>query len=147
MTLRICAPCAQDKDIWFSLFEAYLTFYKTQKPVEVYEANWSRLQDPCSKMKSVIAWLDDAPVGLANYLFHDSFWEVEERCYLNDLIVLPAARGQGVGKALIDHVFKDSQDAGAAMLYWTTAHENAVARKLYDQVSELTPFIKYQKTK
>jgi len=98
-------------------------------------------------MHSVIAWIGDEAVGLANYLYHDSFWEEEERCYLNDLIVLPSARGKGVGEALIEYVFKESQDAGASMLYWTTAHENVVARKLYDRVSELTPFIKYQKLK
>ncbi|MEM9716101.1 MAG: GNAT family N-acetyltransferase, partial [Pseudomonadota bacterium] len=82
----------------------------------------------------------------ANYLYHDSFWEAEQRCYLNDLIVLPSARGKGVGESLIQYVFDESQAAGASMLYWTTAHENAVARRLYDRVSDLTPFIKYQKT-
>lgn len=147
MELMIRKPRPQDKDVWFKLFKDYLTFYKTTKSDAVYEANWNRVFDENSKMHSVIAWLGDEPVGLANYLYHDSFWEEEQRCYLNDLVVLPSARGKGVGESLIEYVFNESQDAGSAMLYWTTAHENAVARRLYDRVSELTPFIKYQKTK
>ncbi|MEO0342249.1 MAG: GNAT family N-acetyltransferase [Pseudomonadota bacterium] len=147
MKLLIDKPKPEDKDAWCMLFKEYLTFYKTSKPKDVYDADWDRILDPATKMHSVIAWLDKDPVGLANYLYHDSFWEAEERCYLNDLLVLPQARGKGVGEALIKYVYDESETAGASMLYWTTAHENAVARKLYDRVADLTPFIKYQKTK
>ncbi|MEM0976943.1 MAG: GNAT family N-acetyltransferase [Pseudomonadota bacterium] len=147
MAITLRKPEPSDKESWFHLFEEYLTFYKTKKPQEVFEANWNRILAEDTKMHSVLAFDGASAVGLANYLYHDSFWEVNERCYLNDLIVLPAARGKGVGEALIQYVFDESQTAGAAMLYWTTAHENVVARKLYDRVSELTPFIKYQKTK
>ncbi|MEO1563810.1 MAG: GNAT family N-acetyltransferase [Pseudomonadota bacterium] len=146
MEFQLRKPTPNDETEWARLFRDYLTFYKTEKPDAVYDANWSRILDPDTAMQSVLAWQDGTAIGLANYLYHDSFWDVEKRCYLNDLIVSPAARGKGVGEALINYVFQESKAAGAAQLYWTTAHENVVARKLYDRVADLTPFIKYQKT-
>ena len=144
MAFELLAPEPEHKEDWSSLFRDYLTFYKTEKPDEVFEANWTRILDPNVPMFSVIAWEDGQAVGLANYLYHDSFWDIEKRCYLNDLIVLPQARGKGIGEALIAYVHNAARTSGAAQLYWTTAHENVIARKLYDRVGELTPFIKYQ---
>ena len=38
-----------------------------------------------------------------------------------------------------------ADEAGADQVYWLTAHSNATARKLYDRVGQLTPFIKYRR--
>jgi len=81
---------------------------------------------------------------LTNFLYHTSFWEVEDRCYLNDLYVRPDTRGLGAGEALIQATVDHANTQGVDIVYWTTAGDNAVARGLYDKVARLTPFIKYQ---
>ncbi|MDD9921010.1 MAG: GNAT family N-acetyltransferase, partial [Boseongicola sp.] len=55
----------------------------------------------------------------------------------------PDVRGQGIGRALIEAVYSAADDAGAPAVYWLTQDFNAEARKLYDRIGTLTPFIKY----
>jgi GNAT superfamily N-acetyltransferase len=53
---------------------------------------------------------------------------------MNDLFVAPAARGQGVGDALIARCLEYTRERGAGKLAWQTAPDNAVAQRLYDRV-------------
>mgnify|MGYP002622223755 FL=1 len=52
-------------------------------------------------------------------------------------------RGRGVGRALIQAVYDAADAAGAPSVYWLTQDFNAEARKLYDRIGVVTPFIKY----
>jgi GNAT superfamily N-acetyltransferase len=63
---------------------------------------------------------------------------------LQDLYVAEANRGGGVGRALIAAVVGAAKEAGAARVYWHTHETNAVARRVYDAVAELTGFIQYR---
>jgi GNAT superfamily N-acetyltransferase len=66
-------------------------------------------------------------------------------CYLQDLYVVPETRGQGLGAALINHVYAAADERGAAEVYWHTQEFNATARRLYDRIGRLTPFIQYRR--
>jgi GNAT superfamily N-acetyltransferase len=142
LQLKIASP--EIEQDWRRLWEAYLAFYKTSKPEEVYAASWTRILDADAPMHSILAYADDQAVGLTNFLYHTSFWDVEDRCYLNDLYVNPDARGLGAGEALIQATVDHAKSNDVNIVYWTTARDNTVARGLYDKVSTLTPFIKYQ---
>jgi len=83
--------------------------------------------------------------GLVHFLFHRHAWKIEEVCYLQDLFVVPAARGTGLGRALIEAVYAAADAKGAPSVYWLTQDFNHTARRLYDSVGVLTPFIKYQR--
>jgi GNAT superfamily N-acetyltransferase len=90
-----------------------------------------------------MAELDGQIVGLAHYIFRPSTWEIEDFCYLEDLYVDPKVRGGGVGRALINELEKIATQAGSERLYWTTAPDNEVARKLYDKVA-ITDRVQYK---
>ncbi|WP_306119523.1 MULTISPECIES: GNAT family N-acetyltransferase [unclassified Roseitalea] len=142
--IRPLAP--GDRDPWRDLWRAYLAFYETEVPDENYQSTWERLlggapYDP----SGLIAVVGDRPVGLVHYLFHRHCWRVENVCYLQDLYADPAVRGHGVGRALIEAVYKAADDAGCPSVYWMTQDFNATARRLYDRLATLTPFIKYQR--
>jgi GNAT superfamily N-acetyltransferase len=47
----------------------------------------------------------------------------------------PKARNSGVGRGLIKAVEQIAIEKGSKRLYWTTAEDNVVARKLYDQLA------------
>jgi GNAT superfamily N-acetyltransferase len=72
-------------------------------------------------------------------------WSTADRCYLEDLFVARDVRGAGTGKALIEAVYRAADAAGADQVYWLTAHDNEQARRLYDHVARVTPFIKYRR--
>ncbi len=144
MTLCIRPLAATDEAEWRRLWKAYLAFYETELPENVYKTTFARLlgKDP-QDFSGLIAELDGKPVGLAHYLFHRHGWKIENTCYLQDLYADPEVRGQGIGRALIEAVYDKADEAGAPSVYWLTQDFNTVGRRLYDRVGKLTPFIKY----
>ena len=66
-------------------------------------------------------------------------------CYLQDLYADPDVRGSGVGRALIEAVYAAADAANAPSVYWLTQDFNHQARKLYDRIGVLTPFIRYNR--
>ncbi|MFQ6549578.1 N-acetyltransferase family protein [Aestuariibius sp. 2305UL40-4] len=137
---------ARDRSDWDRLWGAYLAFYETSLPSEIYDTTFARLigDDP-QDYSALLATADGRPVGLAHYVFHRHCWQIENVCYLQDLYADPDYRGQGIGRALIEDVYARADAAGAPSVYWTTQYFNETARRLYDRVAELTPFIKYQR--
>lgn len=133
-----------DQADWRRLWTAYLAFYSTTVPEEVYAATFARLlgDDP-QDFNALVAEVDGRLLGLTHYLFHRHAWKVERVCYLQDLYVDPAARGTGLGRALIEAVYARADAAGAPAVYWLTQDFNRTARQLYDRVAQVTPFIRY----
>lgn len=135
----------RDEPAWRVLWGDYLDFYETVLPEEVLAASFSRLTDPgVLDYHGLIA--EDAegrPMGVAHYIFHRHGWRLEEVTYLQDLYVAPAARGTGMGRALIEAVFAAADAAGRPHVYWLTQSFNSTARQLYDRIGEATPFVKY----
>jgi GNAT superfamily N-acetyltransferase len=134
-----------DHAAWRELWTAYLAFYETEVPEEVYETTWARLFDANEyEPNGFLALIGDKPVGLVHYIFHRTCWTVANNCYLQDLFTAPAARGSGVGAALIDAVRQAAEQRGVTNVYWMTQETNATARRLYDRVANNTGFIKYK---
>lgn len=144
LSVRPLAPA--DHAEWRRLWTAYLAFYETTVPEEVYETYWRRLlgDDP-QDFSGLIAERDGRALGLTHYIFHRHGWKVENVCYLQDLYVDPDLRGTGAGRALIEAVYAAADRAGSPSVYWLTQDFNETARKLYDRIGTLTPFIKYQR--
>ncbi|MEH6696536.1 MAG: GNAT family N-acetyltransferase [Hyphomonas sp.] len=135
---------ASDETEWRRLWKAYLVFYETERPEEVYESSFRRmLSGEPNEYRGLVAVLDGRAVGIAHYLFHRTNWEIGDTCYLQDLYADPDVRGKGIGRALIEAVYEAADAYGAASVYWTTQEFNSVARQLYDRIGQKTPFIKY----
>ena len=86
------------------LWTAYLAFYETVLPEEIYASTFARLtgEGAEGEYRGLLATLDGKPVGLAHYLFNRSCWTVGNVCYLQDLFADPGVRGSGIGRALIE---------------------------------------------
>ena len=144
VTIRPLEP--SDHAEWRRLWTDYLAFYETVLPEEVYASTWERLFDAGRyEPGGLIAEVEGKAVGLVHYILHRTCWAVGDNCYLQDLYADPQVRGTGVGRALIEAVYAKADQAGAANVYWMTQHFNDTARRLYDRIATLTPFIKYQR--
>ncbi|MCV3271018.1 GNAT family N-acetyltransferase [Roseobacter sinensis] len=137
---------AADKAEWADLWTAYLAFYETSRPADLYDLYFERLlgDDP-QDYACIVAEAGGRLVGLTHYLFHRHGWSEENVCYLQDLYAVPEVRGQGVGRALIEAVYAAADAAGAPGVYWLTQDFNTTARQLYDRIGVKTPFIKYNR--
>ncbi|WP_224824648.1 GNAT family N-acetyltransferase [Cognatishimia sp. MH4019] len=135
-----------DEAQWRALWTGYLEFYNSTVPEEVYQTTFARLiSGDRNQVQGFVAEDDGTLIGLVHYFYHAHGWKVEQVCYLQDLYADPAARGQGVGAALIEAVYAQADKDGAPSVYWMTQEFNHAARKLYDRIGTLTPFIKYQR--
>jgi GNAT superfamily N-acetyltransferase len=131
-----------DHDAWEELFRAYIRFYEAQVPDDVIALAWQRLLAQEDGFLALVA-VDDSGrlLGLAHALFHRSTWSATYYCNLEDLFVAPAARGKGVGRALIAAVHAEADKRA----YWATMGDNATARRLYDGLATLSPFVQYRR--
>jgi GNAT superfamily N-acetyltransferase len=64
---------------------------------------------------------------------------------LQDLYVNPEIRGKGIGRTLIEHVYKTAAENGCSRVYWLTHETNTDAMVLYDRVADKSGFIQYRK--
>ena len=130
-----------DRAAWEPLARGSKEFYKTPTADAEYETAWRRLMAKDGAY-GFAAFAGQELVGIAHYLFHTSAW-AERVCYLQDLFTAHAARGTGVGRALIEAVAKEAKARNCARYYWLTQDNNATARTLYDKVAKHAGFIRY----
>jgi GNAT superfamily N-acetyltransferase len=123
-----------DKDRWLELFKEYIAFYESELSPEQFELTWQRIHSEFN-MNCLVAEQDGLVIGLAHYIFRPSTWAVKDFCFLEDLFVDPKARGTGAGRALLAALEVIAKTSGSNRLYWTTAPDNTIARKLYDKVA------------
>ena len=134
-----------ERDAWNPLWADYLTFYKTTLAQQISDTAWARFHDPDEPLFALGSYVDGRLLGIAHYLFHRSTWAHNRYCYLEDLYVSEDARGRGLGRALIEEVYRRAEAAGASRVYWLTQSSNAQARALYDKVADNLGFIQYRK--
>ena len=132
-----------DEAAWRKLWQGYCDFYDAQVSDAVTTRTWSRILDPDSGVLCIVAEVEGQVYGFANCVIHENTWELQPVCYLEDLYVLPSARGRGVGKALMEWLRNAMRAEGWARLYWVTAQDNVAARALYDQFTPVDGFVRY----
>lgn len=132
-----------DRARWQELFEGYNTFYERTLPAETYDEKWQAFL--AGKTIHALCARDenDNIVGITHFFQHPST-SGPDVCYLQDLFTAPEARGQGVGRALIEAVTEWAKRRDCCRVYWHTSEWNETARRLYDQVAEKTPFVHYR---
>jgi GNAT superfamily N-acetyltransferase len=136
----------EDRTHWDVLWQGYLDFYEAKVPPDVTDFTWARLMDSGKSILGFCAARDDGTLlGIVHYLYHPVTWSTGVRCYLEDLFTAQDARGQGVGRALIEAVYQAADERGADQVYWLTQTTNLTARRLYDHVAKATPFVKYRR--
>jgi GNAT superfamily N-acetyltransferase len=135
---------ASDKVEWLELYHAYLKFYESEPTDFSTELVWSRLTKSDPEIQGLVAEEDGEIVGICHFHYQLSTWSNTWNCYLEDLYVSEASRGQGVARALIAEVKKKAIERSCTELFWITKESNAVARRLYDKVANVSDFIRYE---
>lgn len=79
----------------------------------------------------VIASEDDKPIGFALFFTTYSTFLAKPGLYLEDLFVIPAARGRGYGKALIVHLAQLAQSRGNGRFEWRVLDWNEPSIEFY----------------
>ncbi|HEX5184358.1 MAG TPA: GNAT family N-acetyltransferase [Allosphingosinicella sp.] len=140
-------PLGQAREAeWRILWQAYLDFYEAAVTPEVTDRLWAALVPGDETWRGFGATVDGALVGFAIVIGHPATWSLAPTAYLEDLFVRPDARGQGIGRSLIEAIAAEGRERGWASLYWHTKAGNHAARALYDRFTPADDFVRYRLT-
>jgi GNAT superfamily N-acetyltransferase len=82
----------------------------------------------------VIASHDDAPAGFAVFFANYSTFLGRPGLYLEDLFVRPDARGNGIGRALLEYLARLTVDRGWGRLEWRVLDWNEPSIAFYKKL-------------
>jgi ribosomal protein S18 acetylase RimI-like enzyme len=74
------------------------------------------------------------PDGVAVLRFRPGIWSEALECYLAELYVVPAMRGRGLGRALMNAAIEFARERGADYMDLGTAETDVAARALYESL-------------
>jgi GNAT superfamily N-acetyltransferase len=89
---------------------------------------------PDANAEAVIAELDGEPVGFALFFYNVSTFLGRRGLYLEDLFVRPAARGSGIGRALLTHLARLAVERGCGRMNWAVLDWNQPAIRFYQSL-------------
>lgn len=132
-----------DKLQWLDLWQGYLHFYRADVTAQTTDNTFEHLCGDQHVYGLVAEDKNGNLLGLMNLIFHPSTWSAVGYCYIEDLYVSPAARGQKVSEKLFQHAYQLANERGSDRVYWMTQEYNAPARSLYDKIGKRSSFIVY----
>ena len=102
------------------------------------EENRQRAQDLVAQYvhsdTCAVATAAGQPVGFVMFRVESGFFQTDAtRGVVDNVYVLPEARGEGVGSALLDYAERALRDEGADVLALEALWDNEAARRLYER--------------
>ena len=140
--IRFLLPA--DEARWRVLFRAYREFYELPESEEVVSRARGWFMDPRHECKALVAEVDGEILGFAHHRRFSSPYTGTTGLFLDDLFTDPAARGRGVGRALIGRLTEMAAAEGHALVQWVTAEDNHQAQALYDTLAKRTNWVTYE---
>lgn len=144
--VTVRAAAGRDREAFLAMWQAFVATAPGEPGHPgMGEANWRRIG---AQSLSCIVAVDaaDRPLGFTLFLAFPFTWSRGDVCYLQDIFVDAAARGRGVGRAMIEHLSELGRAAGWFKIFWMTQPDNVAAQRLYDRVAERMDYLRYDLT-
>jgi GNAT superfamily N-acetyltransferase len=135
MTLLVREATEADARLIYRFIRDLAEYEKLLSEVEAMEADVVRdLFGPSARVFCDIAERDGAPVGFALWFYNYSTFRGRHGIWLEDLFVVPEARGKGAGKALLKRLARRCVDEGLGRLEWAVLDWNTPSIAFYDSL-------------
>ena len=139
MNFQIADAAPHDVPAIAKLVRALAVYEKLATEMTATEEDFARaLFGPSPKARAVLAFVDDAPVGLALYFYTFSTFLGKPGIYLEDIFVEPEFRGAGIGSKLLRHVARVAFEAGCGRMEWSALTWNQPAIDFYHRLGAVT---------
>ncbi len=89
---------------------------------------------PDAPMRLLLAVMHDRVAGMISWTLTHELYSADARVYISDLAVDLAARGRGVGAALMMEVIAWAHAHGADKLGWDVWRHNETAKAFYESI-------------
>jgi GNAT superfamily N-acetyltransferase len=144
--MEIAPVTAEEYEELLPLISAYQRFYEVDAIDERRNRSFfRRFLAPSEDGLLLGARIGGRLAGYACLYWHFSSTQAVETVLMNDLYVTEAARGQGVGRALIEATAEVARERGVPSIEWSTAPDNQTAQRLYDSTgAERSEWVSYE---
>lgn len=132
-----------DEHHWRRMWEDFVALDTEKCPQSATDFIWRNALDTAHPMTLLMAVEGETRLGFLLYTTHDFSRSVRPVAYLLDFYVVEAARGRGIGRALIAYLADLGRAKGWLKVYWMTQVDNADARRLYDKFANTSPLVRY----
>ncbi len=135
-----------DKTEWRVLFDGYAGFYRVSMNDEIADRVWNWLLDPTHALEGLLTReLTGLAVGIAHVRACPRPLGGCDIGFLDDMFVLPEARGGGAADALFSALKDLATLRGWLTIRWITQEFNERGRAFYDRYTGgASDFIMYQ---
>ncbi len=104
------------------------------EPTPAPTALADRMRQLLKSGDTLVLLAGDGPDGLAVLRFRAAIWSTGLECYLAELYVTPARRGQGLGRALMEAALREARKRGADTMDISVDEPDLAARHLYESL-------------
>jgi len=104
------------------------------EPTPAPTALADRMRQLLKNGDTLVLLAGDGPDGLAVLRFRAAIWSTGLECYLAELYVTPARRGQGLGRALMEAALREARKRGADTMDVGVDEPDLAARRLYESL-------------
>ena len=133
--VRIEPAVAGDVPVILSLIKALAEYERLAHEVVATEAGVREsLFGAMPHAEAVIARAGSEAIGLAVWFHSYSTFLGKPGLYLEDLFVLPAWRGRGIGRALLRHLARIAIERGCGRMEWSVLDWNDSAIGFYRKI-------------
>ena len=137
VTVRVASPA--DTPLILAFIRDLAEYERLLHEVEATEADIRRdLFGENPRAFCEIAERDGTPVGFALWFYSYSTFRGRAGIYLEDLFVVPGARGAGAGKALLRRLAQRCVEADLGRLEWSVLDWNTPSIEFYDSLGAMT---------
>lgn len=143
LTVRLAE--AADRAAFENLWASWQVHMGGNVPSEVTARSWGKMATEGSGLQALLALDGDEPLGFGIISRVPFAWTGEDVFYLQDLFVVPRARGRGVGGALLNAIYSHADAAGAPQVFWMVDENDTELHGFYDRHAIRTPYNRYMR--
>lgn len=137
-TIRIIQATEQDIPLILSFIRELAEYERLAEACVATEESIRRtLFDKSPAAEVLLAYSGEKPVGFALFFHNYSTFLGERGLYLEDLFVVPEARGQGAGYALLSALAKTAVSRQCGRMEWSVLSWNQLAIDFYLRLGAL----------
>ena len=126
VTLRLAGP--QDSHAIAGLIAALALYLGERSPITSPFVTKVLLQQSCQVL---LAARGEVVLGLLSFSFRPSLFHAADSCMIDELVIEPSARNQGIGAVLLDDAIRRAREHGCAEVSLSVMTSNAEALRFY----------------
>jgi len=145
MKITVSHLAESEKQDWQKLYRAYAEFYKMPMEQSTLDTVWSWIHNEQKEFYGLIAKDENnQALGLMHFRAMPSPLRGYDVGFLDDLFIVPEARGSKVIDLLYKELNNFGSQKGWPLIRWITADNNYRARNVYDKIADKTAWVTYQ---